>query len=449
MRCSPILVGLAGLVILSGCGLDIGLNPAPPTKTGALVVGDEPYAVKAGAEIMAQGGNAVDAATAMYFALSVTYPVTAGLGGGGICLVRDPVSGRSEEFDFLARDAAGGGAFAVPGTVRGFASLQAAYGALPWQRVISTAEGYAAAGFPISRALAKRLAASENVIRLDAGLAAEFMDESGHAKQAGTIVSSRDLADTLAAIRTQGADALYTGSVGAKIVAYSTAQSGAISATDLAAYPPTRVAPHAMQLGGQAVFLPADHTGAGAFAGALFDNLLRAESTPTGSNSTEAAIVVATKMTLTSFGVADLPSDLGATGFAATDESGLAVACAVTMNGPFGSGHTAQGTGVTLARAPSSGQAGLAAAFLTPVIATDSAGHVALVGAGAGGPVGSASLADAVARLAKGEIVTHRAATDTKTPTLYDTVNAIVCQEGTCTALPDARADGMGATPSR
>ena len=66
----------------------------------------------------------------MYFALSVTYPVAAGLGGGGICLVHDPASGRNEEFDFLARNSASGGAFAVPGNVRGFAAMQSAFGVL-------------------------------------------------------------------------------------------------------------------------------------------------------------------------------------------------------------------------------------------------------------------------------------------------------------------------------
>jgi len=119
------------------------------------------------------------------------------------------------------------------------------------------------------------------------------------------------------------------------------------------------------------------------------------------------------------------------------------VACAVTMNGPFGSGHTAQGSGIALARAPSSGPAGLSVAFLTPVIATDKDGKLLMAGAGAGGPVGTASMADALVRLGKGEIVTRRGST--KGITLYDTVNAIVCQSGNCTALPDAGASGLGA----
>jgi gamma-glutamyltranspeptidase/glutathione hydrolase len=431
----------AAALLLGACSIDVGFAPEPP-KVGAYVVGDEPYAVRAGASVVAQGGNAVDAATAMYFALSVTYPVAAGLGGGGICLVHDPKSGRNEEFDFLARNSASGGAFALPGSVRGFALMQTSYGALPWQRTVSAAEGYASTGFPISAALAARLKSTEDVIRLDAGLAAEFMDESGHTKQAGTIVSNRELAEMLAAIRVGGADALYSGDAAGKIAAYSAAQGGAIAPEELKAYAATRVLPHVVRLGDEYVFLPNDGTGAGVFAGTLFDTLARAMATETGSSNTEAAVVVATKRTLGKFAVANLPSDLGATGFSATDNSGQAVACAVTMNGPFGSGHSATGSGITLARAPGTSNAGLAAAFLTPVLATDGSGQVVLSGAAAGGPVGTASMADALARLSKGEIVTRR--NKSGDATLYDTVNAIVCQQGTCTALPDVSATGIG-----
>src|ERR1700760_184493 len=101
---SRILVAIAAVTSLPGCMEQIGLASAPP-KVASIVVGDEPYAVKAGAAILADGGDAVDAATAMYFAMSVTYPVAAGLGGGGICVVHGAMGGKNEEFDFLAHDA--------------------------------------------------------------------------------------------------------------------------------------------------------------------------------------------------------------------------------------------------------------------------------------------------------------------------------------------------------
>lgn len=443
-----ILIGLAGLVALCGCADRLGLVPASP-KSAAIVVGDEPYAVRAAADVMAQGGNAVDAATSLYFALSVTYPVAAGLGGGGICLIHEPKSNQNIEFDFLVRDPIGKGEFGVPGNVRGFASMHSAYGALPWQRVIAASEGYAATGFPISQALVTRLKASENVVRLDAGLAAEFMDESGQVKPAGTVVTNRDLAESLTAIRTLGFPAFYSGTIADRIVAYSSAQGGPITSAELSAYSISQGGASTVQFDSQTVHVPRPSIGAGAFASALLDNLQRQLSSGGERSNTEGAVVAATKQALGSFGVANLPGDLGATGFATMDINGEAVACAVTMNGPFGSGHTAQGTGVTLAKAPSSSQAGLASAFLTPVLATDSDGRVLLAGAGAGGPIGTASIADAIARLSRGEVVTRRGSTGDSGLALYDTVNAILCQGSACSALLDAGANGLSASPSR
>lgn len=424
--------------------IDLGGSSANGAR--ALVVGDEPYAVQVGAQILKQGGSAADAATAMYFALAVTYPVAAGLGGGGICIVRDSASGHSEEFDFLARDTAGGGAYAVPGNVRGFALLQGVYGALPWQRDVAPGEGYAAAGFPISRALADRIATAKDVIRLDAALAAEFLDESGAVKAAGTVVGNPDLAATLAIVRTGGPNAFYGGNLGARILAYSSQQGGMIAVPEFARYRVTRSTPQALQLGSQYILLPSAGTGAGAFAGALFESLSRAMDANTGAADLQAAVVVSVKEALARFRVTDLPQDLGATGFAATDANGQAVACAVTMNGPFGSGHNAEGTGVTLARAPSSGAAGLAAAFVTPVIATDSGGGLTLAGAGAGGPNATASIGYALGRLAHGEEISGRSDLRSTGVAPFDTVNAIICRNSTCVALPDPGANGLGAS---
>jgi gamma-glutamyltranspeptidase/glutathione hydrolase len=451
---SRILAGISGLVLLAGCtddlGSALGLDNDGGVFTGtgsgatALVVGDEPYAVQVGAQILSQGGSAADAATAMYFALSVTYPVAAGLGGGGICIVHDSGTGRTEEFDFLARDSSGGGAYAVPGNVRGFALLQSLYGRLPWQRDVAPGEGFAATGFPISHALAVRITSAKDVIRLDAALAAEFLDESGVPKAAGTTVSNPDLATTLSAIRTGGPNALYRGPVGARVIAYSQTQGGAIGVPEIAHYEVGRSAPQVMTIGNQSVYLPSRSVGAGAFAGALFGTLDQAMQTPSGENDIQAAVVVAVKNTLAQFGITALPPDLGATGFAASDASGQSVACAVTMNGPFGSGHNATGTGVTLARAPSSGDAGLSAAFLTPVIATGG-GRLSFAGAGAGGPNGTAAVGYALARLSRGDSMTRRGDLKSTGVAPNETINAITCQGGVCVALPDPAANGLGA----
>ncbi len=450
MLYSRALAGVAGMLLLAGCSLDIGstvgLSSTSSGTEGALVVGDEPFAVSTGAAILGQGGNAVDAATAMYFALSVTYPVAAGLGGGGICIVHDPAKNTTQEFDFEARDADKPGAYAVPGNVRGFGVMQASYGALPWQKVVSPAEVMARTGVPISKAMATRLSDAGDVIRLDAGLAALYLDESGKPKTTGTVVYNSDLADALAAIRVNGPEAFYSGAVAAMIADYGSSEGGTISKADLAATKAGQVTPRVIQIGSDYVFLPSNKVGAGAFAGVLFDNLAKAQSTSVGAKDLQAAVVWALRQSLKDYHVAELPKDLGATGFAAMDARGQAVACAVTMNGPFGSGHTVRGTGVTLAKAPTASAAGLASAFLTPIIAARQADSPAeLAGAGAGGPNGSAAIAYALARIANGDEVLTRKDLRTTGVAPYDTVNAIACSGRTCAALPDPAANGLGA----
>ncbi|HEX3674361.1 MAG TPA: gamma-glutamyltransferase [Rhizomicrobium sp.] len=409
-------------------------------------MGDEPFAVKAGAAVLSQGGSAADAATTMFFALTATYPVAAGLGGGGICVAHDQSTGRNEVFEFLARDSDGKGPFAVPAAVRGFAVLQNAYGRLPWQRDVAPGEDYAATGFPISSALFDRLNAAQDVVRLDASLAAEFFDETGHLKPAGVTVTNTALAATLADIRVGGPDGFYRGAAAGKIASYTSTQGDAITTAELDGVAVNRLAPHVVQLGSEIGYLAPDRIGAGAFANSLLARLIDAQGNVTVGDQSASATAAATKATLDQFGISELPRDMGATGFAAIDNTGQAVSCAVTMNGPFGSGHTVPGTGMLLARAPSSGPAGIAAAFLTPAIATDgSDGVVSLAGAGAGGPNGTAAMAYTLLKLARGQDLTQPGAIRSTGIAPYDTVNVIACHDSVCATLPDPQAHGLGA----
>ena len=444
-----VLAGLAQALLLAGCSwigsasrdvIGSTTDAAPPA---GYVVGDEPYAVRAGAEVLATGGNAVDAVTAVFFALSVTYPVAAGLGGGGLCIVRNAQDNQTDEIDFPARDAAQGGAYAVPGAVNGFAVMQSRYGKLPWQRDVAAGEGLAATGFPISHALAGRLAENQNQIRLDAGLAAEFIDETGQVRTEGTSVNNPALAQTLAAVRQKGPGGFYDGSIATKLVAYSSSEGGTISLADLKAYAAARSDPATMSIGSQTVFLPSRNVGAGAFVAALLSRLVDAQGNVSAGDDLAAAVASSTKGAMDELHYASLPRDLGATGFAATDARGGAVACAVSMNGPFGSGHTAVDTGVTLARAPASGDAALASKFLTPAVA-ESAGTLSLAGAGAGGPNGSAALALAILKLARGIDIGEPGQIHSTGIAPYDTVNVIACQNGKCVAVPDPGASGLG-----
>jgi gamma-glutamyltranspeptidase/glutathione hydrolase len=439
LACFLAVPALAAPFLLAACGgvgSTLGLSDSAPaaSRSTALAVADEPLAAKTGAFILNQGGSAADAATAMFFTMTATYPVAAGLGGGGICLVHVP--GRPvQEFDFLAHRANANGAFAVPGAARGFYDLQKAYGTLPWQRDVAGGEAYAATGFPISAALARRIAASAALLRQDPALAAEFLDTAGRPKPEGSVVTNVALSQSLSTVRLNGADGFYLGPLGAQITAAAGLQPSELPGTR------TQIAAAQMaRFGAYSVALPGRQTGAGTFAAALLANMSRAA----GSQSADAAAVAAVRQTLASFGIASLPQDMGATGFAALDSSGQAVSCAVTLNGPFGAGRSAGSTGVTLASSPV-GAFGYSTAFLTPLLANDSSGQVALAGVGAGGPNGSAAVQYALLKLASGQSIGREADLRSTGAAPFATVNAISCQSEFCVALTDPGGNGLGA----
>ena len=444
------LIALFTASLLTGCSSlddmiptmpDIGLSSvgigtptAQPAKTTGLAVSDEPFAAQAGASILSQGGTAADAVAAMFFTLSVTYPVAAGLGGGGICLVRD-ARGRTTEFDFLARAANSGGVYAVPGAVAGFYDMQKAFGTLPWQRDVAGAEAYAATGFPVSHVLAQRLAVTQNIIAQDPALAAEFM-ASGALKPEGSVVVNQPLSATLGAIRLGGADGFYSGPVADSMVAASSPGGRPLSQSELSAFRSTQTAARNLRVGEVSAAMPGTATGAGAFIAAVLSNA--------GSGAPEVAAVNGLRRALDSFHVQSVPPDLGATGFAALDADGQAAACAVTLNGPFGSGHSAD-AGMVLAASPAQ-PAGISGAFLTPMIVTDAAGQVALAGAGAGGPNGSGAIAYALLKRASGAAIMRPGDLRSTGLAPFATVNIIACQNGLCVALPDPGGSGLGSS---
>ena len=125
-------------------------------QVNAGVAADEPRATVIGRDILAQGGNAVDAATAMGLAMAVTLPTRVGLGGGGICVVHDAATKQTRTLDFLPRSP-NGGQVAVPAMLRGLATLHAAHGKMRWEQLVAPAEAKARFETQISRALARDL----------------------------------------------------------------------------------------------------------------------------------------------------------------------------------------------------------------------------------------------------------------------------------------------------
>ena len=119
---------LAATFLLAGCASSEIDEVLPGGIFKGAAVADEPLAARAAMEMLAKGGSAADAAVAAYFALAVTYPSAASLGGGGVCMVADWDRGQVFSLDFVAPRSSMTDAYratAVPANVRGMAALQA------------------------------------------------------------------------------------------------------------------------------------------------------------------------------------------------------------------------------------------------------------------------------------------------------------------------------------
>jgi gamma-glutamyltranspeptidase/glutathione hydrolase len=236
--------------------LRAGDDPGVPSRDGLVVCVSAP-ACDAGAAVLAEGGNAVDAAVATAFALAVTHPSAGNIGGGGFMIVRTP-RGKVVAFDFRERaplkstrtmylgddgtiarglTAAGYLAPGVPGTVRGLELAHRRFGRLPWKQLVMPAVSLAEAGFPLSEALARALNQEvQGGMAPFAASVAAYGKPGGGVWAAGDRLVLGDLGRTLRAIAEEGADAFYTGWIADRIVSDLAGNGGIISKADLAAY---------------------------------------------------------------------------------------------------------------------------------------------------------------------------------------------------------------------
>ncbi len=218
-----------------------------------VVASDAPIASRVGVEIMRAGGNAVDAAVAVGFALAVVYPEAGNLGGGGFTVVR-MADGRSAAIDYrevaplaATRDmflddsgrltnksVVGPLASGVPGSVAGLVETHRRFGTLPLARVMAPAIRLADVGFTVDSALAASLARYASLIGRSAG-GAVFLP-GGQPLAAGTTLRQPALAATLRAIADSGSAAFYAGGGAAKVAADLRDAGSIITAADLSGY---------------------------------------------------------------------------------------------------------------------------------------------------------------------------------------------------------------------
>src|SRR5215468_10052013 len=203
-----VLLALAAGACQGGASKDPGVIGSVKGFAG-VAVADDPRAVIAARDILVAGGSAADAAVSLYFTLAVTLPSSAGLGGGGICLVHEPESERAIALDFLPR-ASADGSFGLPGNVRGMAVLQAKYGRLKWSHLLQSAADLAR-GSAVSRALARDLAVVGTTLLDDPEMRRIYGRADGSIVGQGDGLQQLDLAATISQIQRDGAGAFYAG----------------------------------------------------------------------------------------------------------------------------------------------------------------------------------------------------------------------------------------------
>ncbi len=227
-----------------------------------MVAAAHPLASRVGVEILQAGGNAVDAAVAVSFALSVVEPNASGIGGGGFMLIwlaetdqavfidfREKAPGKATA-DMFELDAegkvkpdergfdpavVGGRSVAVPGNVAGLLFALDRFGTMSREQVMQPAIRHAEEGLTVSEVLAGMITEHYDVVASHPVTAGIYLDE-GFPKTPGDTVRNPGLAETLRAISEQGHDAFYRGHIAKAIVDAVQAEGGVMTLEDLAGY---------------------------------------------------------------------------------------------------------------------------------------------------------------------------------------------------------------------
>ena len=235
----------------------VSVARALTTENGAVACVDH-FAARIGAEVLAEGGNAVDAAVAVGFALAVSHPAAGNLGGGGFMVIA-LADGRQATVDYREKAPAaawpemfldengdidpnkagiGHWVVGVPGTVAGLEKAHAIFGSLSWQRLVQPARRLAQDGIEVDQDLARGLAAHAEVFQRYPATARCFLHPDGSAYAVGEVLRQPDLANSLRWIEEGGSKAFYRGPIAALIDAEMRRAGALVTSADLAAYEP-------------------------------------------------------------------------------------------------------------------------------------------------------------------------------------------------------------------
>lgn len=263
MKFEPFTQSLVATALALSCLTAHAASVAPVAAENGMVVTAQHLASHVGVDVLKNGGNAVDAAVAVGYALAVVYPAAGNLGGGGFMTIQ-LADGRKTFLDFREKaplaatpdmylDKAGNVipdlstrghlAVGVPGTVSGMELALKKYGTKPRKEVIAPAIKLAEDGFVLEQGDVDLLEYATDVFKKDMRDSGSIFLSNGEPMQVGQKLVQKDLSKTLREISEKGADGFYKGWVADAIVTSSQANKGIITQADLDKYQTRELAP--------------------------------------------------------------------------------------------------------------------------------------------------------------------------------------------------------------
>ncbi len=410
-RRTLISVSLSITLALASSATAFAASPAPAKGEHGMVVTAQHLATDVGVEVLKRGGNAIDAAVAVGYALAVVYPNAGNIGGGGFMTVRMK-DGRTTFIDFRERaplaatrtmylDKAGNPvkgasldgylAVGVPGSVAGFEMVREKYGTLSRQDLIAPAIAFARDGFVLNQGDAASFADSASRLAKDPAAAAIFLKKDGKPYGMGEKLVQPDLAASLSAISEKGPDAFYKGAIANAIVRASGAKGGILAKEDFEQYAVRELKPVTCSYRGYEIVSSPPPSSGGAIICEILNVIEGYPMSYLGAGSAETVHVMVEAMRrayvdrnsalgdpdfvdnpvskLLDKGYAKeirdridpfragiskdlMPKGFGesteTTHYSIIDDEGNAVAVTYTLNGSYGAGVVADGTGILL-----------------------------------------------------------------------------------------------------
>src|SRR5213083_1673120 len=380
----------------------------PVASRHAMVVSGHPLASDVGVAILRRGGNAVDAAVAVAFALAVVEPVAGNIGGGGFMLIRDP-GGTVRALDYreaaprratpgmyvdstgkpAASSLTGHPSVAVPGSVAGLWEAHRKYGKLPWRALVAPAIALARDGHVLDGPRSHQIAREASRLARFPASRAQFL-RNGEAPPAGTRFVQAELARTLELIADSGPKVFYRGQIADLMVREMERGGGLITRDDLGRYRAKWRAPLQIDYRGYTVYTMPPPSGGGVTLAEILNTMegfgplpafgsarllhLQAEAmrrayadrnaflgdpdfvalplkrlvSKSYAAELRAAIDPGRATGTTSAPVVEAEEDTSTTHYSIVDADGGAVSCTTTLNNDFGSAVTVTGAGFLL-----------------------------------------------------------------------------------------------------